>query len=147
MKIFCHLISAVVISACAASAVARDRIENFSIEEALASEEAQAILGQKIKYYFGDQPHPTIVKEFVEHSSHRKTNGSNKSDKNACNWVFLSNLKEMREHAEKHGANAVVNIRSNYRDNPTSSTDTFKCASGLLMSDVALIADIVQIEE
>jgi uncharacterized protein YbjQ (UPF0145 family) len=147
MKFIYQITIAFTLSILATSALAKDKIGNFSIVDAMASEEAKAILGDKIKFYFGDQPHPTVAKSFVEHSSHRKTNGSNKSNQTACNWVFLSNLKELKESVEQYGGNAVINIRSNYRNNPTTSMETFKCASGFLMSDVALVGEVVLLAE
>jgi len=55
-------------------------------------------------------------------------------------------MKELRDKAKSVGANAVVNIRSNYRNNTTSSATTFKCGSGMLMSGVALKGEIVTLE-
>jgi uncharacterized protein YbjQ (UPF0145 family) len=55
-------------------------------------------------------------------------------------------MKELKEKAQNMGGNAVVNIRSNYLNNPSSSTETFKCASGMLMSSVALVGDVVVVE-
>jgi len=146
MKLFTLSISALLISLCAAGASARDDIADYSIADALASEQAKNILGSEITFYFGDQPHGAVTKNFSESSVSRKTNGANKSDKEACEWVFLSVMKELRDKAKSVGANAVVNIRSNYRNNTTSSATTFKCGSGMLMSGVALKGEIVTLE-
>jgi uncharacterized protein YbjQ (UPF0145 family) len=136
----------IALTTCATTALARDDIKDFSISEALATEQAKNILGDDIKFYFGDQPHGPIAKKFVETRTNKKTNGANKSDKEACEWAFLSTMKALREKAQSLGANAVVNIRSNYRDNLTSSTTTFKCGSGMLMSGVALVGDVVELK-
>lgn len=138
---------AIIVCASVDSAFARDRVEDFSIQDAMASQDAKNILGEQIKFYFGDQPHPAVKKEITETSYQRKTNGTNKSDQEACNWVFLSVMKELKEKAQSMGGNAVVNIRSNYLNNPTSSQETFKCASGLLMSSVTLVGDVVVIDK
>lgn len=128
------------------TACARDRVEDFSIEEVMASQDAKNILGDQVKFYFGDQAHPKVKREIIESSYQRKTNGTNKSDREACNWVFLSVMKELKEKAQSMGGNAVVNIRSNYLNNPSSSKETYKCASGLLMSSVTLVGEIVVLE-
>ena len=146
MKLFTLSISTLIISLSAASVSARDDIADYSIADALASEQAKNILGSDIKFYFGDQAHPAIAKNYSEYSTNRKTNGANKSDKEACEWVFLSAMKSLREKAQSVGANAVVNIRSNYRNNTTSSSTTFKCGSGMLISGVALKGDVVEIK-
>ncbi len=147
MKTFIPTISALVLSLCAMNASARDEIQDYSIADALATEQAKNILGTEIQFYFGDQPHGEIVKNFSEYSTNLKTNGANKSDKEACEWVFLSTLKSLRDKAKNVGANAVVNIRSNYKNNLTSSSTTFKCGSGMLMSGVALTGEVVTLKE
>jgi uncharacterized protein YbjQ (UPF0145 family) len=146
MKTLCKLLVALTITCFALSAHARDDIKDYSIAEAMSTEKAKEILGTNIKFYFGDQKHGVVTKKFGEFGSNKKTNGVNKSDKEACEWVFLSAMKSLRERAEKEGANAVVNIRSNYRGNTTSSPDTFKCGSGALMSGVALLGNVVEIK-
>lgn len=138
MKVFISTLSALTISLCAFDACARDDVQEYSIADALSSVQAKEILGTDIQFYFGDQPHAAIAKEFGEYSTSKKTNGVNKSDKEACEWVFLSAMKTFRDRAKNLGANAVVNIRSNYKNNLTSSTTTFTCGSGALMSGAAL---------
>lgn len=139
-------VCAAALMCCAISAQARDDIRDYSIAEALATENAKNILGDNIKFYFGAQKHGPINKRFGEFGSNKKTNGVGKSDRQACEWVFLSALKSLRDRAEKEGGNAVVNIRSNYRGSTTTSTDTFKCGSGALMSGVALLGDVVELK-
>lgn len=139
-------LAALLLSFGATNANARNEIEDYSIAEALSSEQAKNILGTDIQFYFGDQPHGAIVKNFSEYSTNLKTNGANKTDKEACHWVFLSTMKALRDKAKNVGANAVVNIRSNYKNNLTSSTTTFKCGSGMLMSGVALTGDVVELK-
>lgn len=132
---------------CALNASARDDIQEYSIADALATAKAKEVLGSDIQFYFGEQPHGPIVKKFVETRTNKKTNGANKSNKEACEWAFLSTMKSLREKAQSLGANAVVNIRSNYRNNLTSSTTTFKCGSGMLISGVALVGDVVELKK
>lgn len=146
MKTYIPAISALVISFCALDASARNDVGDYSIADALASEQAKSILGTDIQFYFGDQPHGEVVKTFTETSTNRKTNGANKSDKEACEWVFLSAMKALNEKAKSVGGNAVINIRSNYKNNLTSSSTTFKCGSGALMSGVALTGEVVTLK-
>lgn len=146
MKLLTLSISTLIISFCAANASARDDIADYSIADALATEQAKNILGTNIQFYFGDQPHGAISKNFSEYGTNKKTNGANKSDKEACEWAFLSAMKSLRDKAQSVGANAVVNIRSNYRNNTTTSATTFKCGSGMLISGVALLGDVVEIK-
>lgn len=145
MKNIYHFMAAAIIATCASTASARDDVGNYSIADAMASEEAKSILGDNIKFYFGNQEHGIVTREISQRSTNKKTNGVNKTNQGACEWAFLSAMKDLRDTAKSQGGNAVVNIRSNYRNNTTSSEETFKCGSGALMSGVALTGDIVVI--
>ncbi len=147
MTTFYKIVTALTITLLATTASARNDVDNYSITDALKTEEAKAILGTNVKFYFGTQAHGEVITEHSITSVNRKTNGTNKTDKEACNWVFLSALKALRDKAHNVGANAVVNIRSNYQHNTTTSNETFQCGSGTFTSGVALIGDVVTIKE
>lgn len=143
MKQLFALMTAVLILGSAVSVQARDDIRDYVVADVLATEKAKEILGEDIRFYFGNQKHPAVSKKLGEIRTNKKTNGVGKSDQEACEWVFLSAMKALREHAQSKGANAIVNIRSNYRNNTTSSPTTFQCGSGAIMSGTALIGDVV----
>lgn len=146
MKFISHCLATIALVGIAAGASARDEVKEFSIQEVMSSEKAKSVLGDNIRFYFGNQSHGAVSKKFGEFGSNKKTNGVGKSDQEACEWAFLSAMKSLRERAEREGANAVVNIRSNYRRAETSSTDTFRCGAGNIMAGVALIGDVVTIK-
>ena len=146
MNFITRCITIIAISSCAAGALARDDVKDFSIADALATEQAKNILGNNIKFYFGEQSHGAVTKKFGEFGTNRKTNGVGKSDKTACEWAFLSAMKALRERAQREGGNAIVNIRSNYRNATNSSTETFKCGAGNIIVGVALLGDVVEIK-
>ncbi|WP_299492067.1 excinuclease ABC subunit A [uncultured Shewanella sp.] len=129
------------------SAFARDTIENYSVSDTLALEQSKSILGDDISFYFGNTEHPPILKSYVEFSTNNKTNAFNKTDKEACQWVFLSAMKELRNKARSVGGNAVINIKSNYRDNLTISDTTFQCGAGAIIAGVALVGDVVKLDK
>ena len=128
-------------------AFARDTVANFPVDEALSQEKAKSLLGSDIKFYFGDQKHGKVIKNFGEFKTNKKTNAFNKSDKEACEWAFLSAMLALKKRAVQKGGNAVINIKSNYKNNLTSSNDSFECGAGAIMSGVALVGTIVTIEE
>lgn len=146
MNVVFRTIVLMVLAFCTSNAFARDDIKDFSIANALATEQAKNLLGTDIKFYFGDQTHEAITKKFGQFGSNKKTNGVGKSDQEACERAFLSAMKSLRDRAAREGANAIVNIRSNYRNVISSSTETFKCGSGGIMSGVALLGDVVEIK-
>jgi len=128
-------------------AVARDDIGDYSIEEAMALEQTKSALGDNVKFYFGDQKPGKIEKTIGEFRSNKKTNAFNKTDKAACQWAFLSAMLSLKQRAEREGGNAVINIKSNYKNNMTSSNTTFQCGAGAIMAGVALVGTVVKIEK
>lgn len=132
---------------CSTQALARDTVSEFPVQDVLSTEQAKAQLGTNVRFYFGDQKHPKIINNYGDVSTNKKTNAFGKSDKEACDWVFLSAMIALKERAVKEGGNAVVNIRSNYKDNVTSSTDSFQCGAGNVIAGVALIGQIVRIAD
>lgn len=129
----------------AGNAAARNDQQMFSVDEALNTPAAKEKIDPEIKLYFGNQKHPKIAKEFGEWKTNKKTNGFNKSDKEACEWTFLSAVLELQARAQKEGGNAIVGIKSNYKNVERSSDTEFMCGSGALMSGVALKGNVVKL--
>lgn len=128
------------------SAMARDDVGSYDIKNALSSPDAIAKLGGSVKFYFGDQDYGKVVHDFGTFKTNKKTNAFNKSDKEACEWVFLSAMITLQERALKEGANAVVDIKSNYKNNLTSSQETFQCGAGTFVAGVALTGKVVSLK-
>lgn len=125
-----------------ANALARDSLQQHPVADVLNdSEFSSQIAG--VTYYFGDTSHPAVTKEFGEYRTNKKTNAFNKSDKEACDWAFRSAILTLHQRALTLGANAVVNIRSNYKNNLTRSDTEFTCGAGKFVAGVALIGDFV----
>jgi uncharacterized protein YbjQ (UPF0145 family) len=141
------LLIALTTSLCCSYAHARDAISNYSVADALSNEKYKTIIGTDIAFYFGNTPYGKPVKKFGEFGTNKKTNAFNKSDVEACQWAFISAMKELKNRALREGGNAVVEIKSNYRNNLTSSDDQFQCGAGAVMAGVALTGKIVQLEK
>lgn len=141
------LILALCLGATATTSYARDDLQNYSVSEALAMEQAKAKLGTRVKFYFGDTSHPKVEETFGEYGSNKKTNAFNKSDKEACQWVFLSAMISLKQRVDKEGGNAVINIKSNYKGNLSSSDTEFRCGAGTFMAGVALTGTVVTLAE
>ncbi len=124
------------------SAMARDTVQTHSIAEIFANPEYAARL-QGVRFFFGDQSHPVPIKNFGEYRTNKKTNAFNKTDKFACQWAMLSALLQLQERALDLGGNAVINIKSNYKDVPVSSETEFTCGAGATIAGVALIGEVV----
>lgn len=131
--------------AAAAPAMAADRLNMIKIEDAMAANGARERLGDKVKFYFGDTKTPTVAETIGPVKTSQKTNSFGKSVSESCNWVFLSAMLRLQQAAEKAGANAVINIQSNYNNVPTSSTTEVECHDGAIMSGIALKGEMVRL--
>ena len=123
---------------------AGDTILKRPIKEALMQPTAKQKLGSDIKYYFADEKHPKVAKDFGEYETNKKTNAFGKNDAAVCNWVFLSAMLQLQEKAHDLGADGVINIRSNFKNQEFASQTEFKCGVGFLMAGVALKGDFVK---
>jgi hypothetical protein len=129
----------------AVPARARDDRLRFPLADALGTADARAKLDPKVWLYFGEQKHAAPVRTFGTYSTNKKTNFFNKSDKEGCEWAFLSAALQLQERARKEGGNAVVNIVSNYKDIPFSSETEYECGAGNVVGGVALRGQVVQL--
>jgi uncharacterized protein YbjQ (UPF0145 family) len=127
------------------SATAADKMIKFPIADALAANDAQSRLGDSVKFYFADQPTPKVLSKITSDKTSQRTNGFGKSADKACNWVFLSAMLALQKRAHEVGANAVINIVSNFKDVEMASQTEFECADGAIMAGVALKGDFVKI--
>jgi uncharacterized protein YbjQ (UPF0145 family) len=136
-----------VLAAIASPAQANDRKLMLPIKDALASNAADARLGDSVKFYFGKQSGPAGAKRLAVDQTSQKTNAFGKSDATACNWAFLSAMRQLEKRARELGANAVVNIASNYKNVEFSSDSEFECHAGAIMAGVALKGEFVRVAE
>jgi len=127
-------------------AQARDTQLMMPLASAMADNDAQARLGDDVKFYFGKQKTPSVLKKLGTDQTNQKTNSFGKSPEQSCNWAFLSAMLKLKARAQQLGANAVVNIVSNYRNIENSSTTEFECHDGAVMTGVALKGDFVKLK-
>jgi uncharacterized protein YbjQ (UPF0145 family) len=59
---------------------------------------------------------------------------------------MMSALIQLRDYASTRGGNAVVNVRSNWRNVESASSTEYQCGVGFLMAGVALKGDVVYLE-
>ncbi|TDN68902.1 excinuclease ABC subunit A [Paraburkholderia sp. BL10I2N1] len=126
-------------------AFARDTVHDYPVDEALQSEPGK--VSDDIPLYFAGQRHPAVVKSQGEFATNKKTNAFGKSDEVACKHVFLSAVIELQERARKEGGNAVINIKSNYRNELRESATQYTCGAGAVIAGVALIGDVVTLKK
>ena len=119
----------------------------FSIADAMALPEYKDRL-QGVAYYFGGQRHPAVGKSLNEVTTSQRSNASgDKARETTCARAFVSALLRLRSAALKAGGDAVIDIKSNYKHKEVSSETQFQCATGVLMSGVALKGTVVQLRK
>jgi len=143
-KYFIFILTALLVFA-GSDALARDTRHHFSIADVMEKPENISRL-EGVSFYFGDQGHPSVSKNHGEFRTNKKTNAFNKSDLEACEWAMMSALLQLHLRAQDLGANAVINIQSNYKDQVESSETDYTCGAGAIMAGVALIGTIVVVE-
>ena len=145
MKIFFSIITGCLIIVLSQPGFARDTIHNFPIASIMPTEKAKSKLAG-VKFYFGKQEHGKVIKRFGVFSTNKKTNAFGKSDQEACEHVFLSAMIQLQQRALSLGGNAVINIKSNYKNSLTSSNDTYQCGAGAVIAGVALQGEVVKLQ-
>lgn len=118
-----------------------DHVYHVSISKALNSPEAKDVLDSGVALRFASGSGRVVQKGLV---SNKKTNAVNKTAEEACQWAFLSAVKQFQETARKHNANKAVNLISYYKKEPFSSPRYFECRVGSLMAGVALSGDVAR---
>lgn len=147
MKKTVLMMAVLTLAASVVPAQAADRKSMMPISAALAANDAGGRLSDSVKYYFGTQKSPKVLETLGTDKTSQKTNAVGKSDEKACNWAFLSAMLRLEKRAKDLGANAVINIVSNYKNVEFSSETEFECHAGAIMAGVALKGDFVRIEE
>jgi len=135
----------VVLLATAPGADARETLQKFAIEAALAKAQASGQLASGIKLFFGAQKHAKPTAQLGPARTNKKTNFFNKTDQEGCDWAFLSSMIQLTQYAQRVGGNAIINIRSNYKNNSFSSETEYECGAGNVTGGTAFIGDVVKL--
>ena len=124
--------------AVAPTADARDTRQQFDIATAIAAGKADGTLDGSVQFHFKGARTPTVTERLGPANTNRKTNAFGKSDGKACQWVFLGAMKALQAAARERGANAVIDLESNYKNPVFTSATQYECGAGGLMAGVAL---------
>jgi uncharacterized protein YbjQ (UPF0145 family) len=128
----------------APTASADDAVANRVLANVVGrAEYAQEFQGFHI--YFGDAARPAgrVVERNAQTSLRTRKFG--RSSEEACQWVLLSALIQLRDHARAVGGNGLANVRSNWQNQEFSSRTEYQCAAGFLMAGVALKGDVISV--
>lgn len=149
MKRTTGTIVALVAMGCMTYASAKGRDDHLKLPIQGALEKGQSYkdtVGTDIKLFWGTQKTPAIDRKMGEFTSNKKTNAANKSDQEACDLAFISAVIGLQQRARKEGGNAVVNIRSVYKNEDSDSPTEFICGAGKIIAGVALRGTVVKLK-
>jgi hypothetical protein len=129
------------------TSVARDTVYSPKFADVLIMDhpKIQTRLDDSIKLYFGDQPTPKVLSTLGQNTSNWTTNGFGKDDQFGCKWAAYSALVALQVRAKHLGADAVINISSNYKNNLSTSQTEFECHAGTFVIGVALKGTFVKL--
>lgn len=146
-KVFFGLVSAIFLLASPISAVAKDDLRLFNIQDALSSNEAKSRLDPGVKLYFADQQHPRAEKKLGAWVTNKKYPLLNNKAKTVCESTFIDAVEELQHRALKEGGNAVVGIESYYDKMIRPSVDQYVCSIGYVVVGVALRGTVIKVVE
>ncbi len=131
----------------ASTVLAGDQKLTLSIKEAMENPKVKKLLEQKnIKLYWGKQSHPWVKAHLGEYKTTKRTNAFLKSKTKACQWALAAALSTLQDRAIREGGDAVINIRSNIRNQEFSSETQYECLAGNMMVNVALKGEVVKLK-
>jgi len=124
---------------------ARDTTHYLPFDEAVAEATAAGRLDGSVKFYLAKRPTGTqILRSNV--STSKKTNAFNKTDEAACSWALQSALIGMEKAAKAAGANAVVDIVSNYKHVEYKDSSKYECHAGAVIAGVAIKGSLAKVK-
>ncbi len=122
----------------AAPAQARDTVLHLDVREVVDDARHKNELDGSVSFQFRGEAVPDIAARIGEAKVSRKTNAVNKTDQQACRWVMLGALIALEKEAKANGADAVIDITSNYKNVTWASPTQYECHAGAIMAGVAL---------
>ena len=132
----------------ASPALARDDRLMFPVADGMEKgKSTKDRIDPDIRVYFGKQKTPAIDRKMGEFTANRKTNATNKTDKEACEISFVSAVVSLQQRARKEGGNAVMNIASVYRNDNRESATEYLCGAGTFAAGVALRGTVVKLKK
>ena len=128
-----------------ATAAARDEQRLYDIASVLASPEGRDRFDETITFHWADAEAPVIERSFTIHTSERKTFLPTRTEREACDQSFVEALAALRDAARAAGANAVVEIKSLYKNREFRSSTEYECRLGYFAAGVTLEGTLVKL--
>ena len=136
---------AVVLALLPAVAQAKDEQRLFDLAFVMGSPEARERFDDTIRFYWSGQASPAPLQTFKIHTSERKTFSPTRTEREACDQSFVEALAALRDAARAAGANAVVDIKSLYKNREFRSSTEYECRLGYFAAGVTLEGTLVKL--
>jgi len=139
------MLGAAALALAPAVAQAKDEQRLYDIATVMDSAEGRDRFDDTIKFYWSGQAAPTPLETLSIQTSERKTFISIRTDREACDLSFIEALAALRNAARKAGANAVIEIKSLYKNREFRSPTEYECRLGYFAAGVTLEGTLVKL--
>lgn len=139
--------AALMAAAFCSPAQAKDERLLLPIAGALSSTAGRDRFDDTVQFMWADQAYAPPLQSFDIFTVERRTFAPVHTDEEACNAAFIDALADLRDHAKQMGANAIVAIKSIYRNREFRSETEFECRTGYLVDNVSLEGRTVKLPE
>ena len=129
----------------APAAQARDDRMLFDIGPVLQGPLGKDRFDDTVQFYWSEQPYPQPTATFDIQTSERRAFAPTRTEQQACEVAFVEALAALRDHAKDVGGNAVVDIKSIYKNREFRSETEFECRGGYVVTTVALEGRVVKL--
>ena len=128
------------------AAQARDEQRLFDIALVMTSADGRDRFDDTVQFHWAGQDELTVAQAFSIHTSERKTFAPTRTPQEACDQSFIEALAALRDAAKKAGANAVVNIKSLYKNREFRSATQYECRLSYFAASVTLEGKLVKLQ-
>lgn len=126
---------------------AKDERSMLSLADAMNTDEMKEARDPGVRLFFGKQAYPKVEKSFGETKLSRKTTVNVQEPVQACQHAFARAMRDFQERARAAGANAAINIHSNYKNVEIASETEYMCGVGTWTAGVAFKGELVKLAE
>jgi len=130
----------------APAAHARDEQRLYAIADALATPMGRDRFDDTIRFFWAEQDTPAAQQSFSIHTAERKTFLPTRTELEACDQSFIEALASLRDAARKIGADAVVGIKSLYKNREFRSATQYECRLSYFSASVTLEGRLVKLQ-
>jgi uncharacterized protein YbjQ (UPF0145 family) len=125
--------------------LATDKVVHLAFNNAVVAATQSGKLDGSVKFYLADIKPAGQASVLKSVTVEKKTNAFGKQDQVSCDWALQSALISLQDDAKEVGADAVVDIVSDY-DNEYRDNQNYECHVGFLMSGVVLKAKLAKLQ-